>query len=140
ELAGRRPLLLAVYDHAYARRRIRTELACRYGNDYYVVCADAARTALETLERVREKGGEVALVLAEQWMAETTGAELLAKVRHLHPTARRSLLIEWGAWADPATRDALLRAMALGHMDYYVLKRWSSREIGRASWRERVVG
>src|SRR5436190_7874121 len=126
--SARLPLLLAVDDDAEARRRIRTELDRRYGNDYYVVCADSARSALETLERVREKGGEVALVLAEQWMAETTGAELLVKVRALHPTARRSLLIEWGAWADPPTRDALLRAMALGHMDYYVLKPWSTRD------------
>src|SRR5256714_8400576 len=128
EHSVRLPLLLAVDDDDHARRRIRTELDRRYGNDYYVVCADSARTALETLERVREKGGEVALVLAEQWMAETTGAELLAKVRHLHPTARRSLLIEGGAWGDPPTRDALLRAMALGHMDYYVLKPWSTRD------------
>jgi thioredoxin reductase (NADPH) len=124
----RLPLLLAVDDDDEARRRIRTELDRRYGNDYYVVCADSARTALETLERVRGKGGEVALVLAEQWMSETTGTELLAKVRALHPTAKRSLLIEWGAWGDPPTRDALLRAMALGHMDYYVLKPWSTRD------------
>ncbi|MFL5912244.1 MAG: FAD-dependent oxidoreductase, partial [Gaiellaceae bacterium] len=63
-------------------------------------------------------------VLAEQWMPGTTGTELLARVRELHPTARRSLLIEWGAWGHGPTREALLRAMALGHMDYYVLKPW----------------
>ena len=54
-------------------------------------------------------GGEVALVLAEQWMPDTTGAELLARVRGLHPTAQRSLLIEWGGWGHPPTRDALLQ-------------------------------
>src|SRR3954451_10624015 len=128
EQSLRLPLLLAVDDDDQARRRIRTELDRRYGRDYYVICADSATAALETLERVRAKDGEVALVLAEQWMKETTGAELLAKVRSLHPTAKRGLLIEWGAWGDSATRDALLRTMALGHMDYYVLKPWSTRD------------
>src|SRR4051794_6902533 len=128
EPSTRLPLLLAVDDDDHARRRIRTELDRRYGRDYYVICADSAGMALDILERVREKEGEVALVLAEQWMGETTGAELLAKVRSLHPTAKRGLLIEWGAWGDSATRDALLRTMALGHMDYYVLKPWSTRD------------
>jgi len=107
EPSVRLPLLLAVDDDDHARSRIRTELDRRYGRDYHVICADSAHAALETLELVHAKGGEVALVLAEQWMAETTGAELLAQVRSLHPTARRGLLIEWGAWGDPATREAL---------------------------------
>ena len=123
-----RPLLLAVDPDEDARRRLRTELERRYGNDYRVVCADSAGTALATLEHVRHTGREVALVLAEQWMPDITGTELLARVRELHPTARRSLLIEWGAWGHPPTREALLRAMALGHMDYYVLKPWRTAD------------
>ncbi|MFL5886543.1 MAG: FAD-dependent oxidoreductase [Thermoleophilaceae bacterium] len=128
EHSTKRPLLLAVDDDPDARRRIRGELDRRYGSDYRVICADSASRALARLEQVRDEGGEVALVLAEQWMSETTGAELLAKVRRLHPTARRGLLIEWGGWADEPTREALLRTMALGHMDYYVLKPWSTRD------------
>src|SRR5436305_15333880 len=103
EPSTNRPLVLAVDEDADARRRIRAELDRRYGSDYRVICADSATMALARLEQVHAEGGEVALVLAEQWMSETTGAELLAHVRRLHPTARRGLLIEWGAWGHEPT-------------------------------------
>ncbi len=74
----------------------------------------------------RAAGEPVALVLAAQWTAGTTGAELLARARQLHPHAKRGLLIEWGAWGDRATADAIFKAMALGDIDYYVLKPWWS--------------
>src|SRR2546423_15288023 len=106
EPSTRLPLLLAVDDDDNARRRIRTELDRRYGHDYYVICADSAQSALETLERVRAKGGEVALVLAEQWMAETTGAGLLAQGGGMHPTPRRGPLSGGGPWGDPGARGA----------------------------------
>ncbi len=44
----------------------------------------------------------------------------------LHPDAKRGLLIRWGDWADRPTADAVLQAMALGRIDYYVLKPWRS--------------
>ena len=53
------------------------------------------------------------------------GEELLARVHDLHPHAKRALLIPWGGWADEETADAIRTAMALGHIDYYVLKPWS---------------
>ena len=53
-------------------------------------------------------------------------ARLLARVRELHPRAKRGLLIEWGAWRFEHTTDAIMEAMALGHIDYYVLKPWRS--------------
>ena len=40
--------------------------------------------------------------------------------------AKRALLIEFGAWGDRPTADAILRAMSLGNIDYYVLKPWRS--------------
>jgi thioredoxin reductase (NADPH) len=36
------------------------------------------------------------------------------------------LLIEFGAWADEATARTIRHAMALGRMDYYVLRPWRS--------------
>ena len=44
----------------------------------------------------------------------------------LHPHAKRALLIPWGGWADEETADAIRTAMALGHIDYYALKPWST--------------
>jgi thioredoxin reductase (NADPH) len=105
---------------------IRDELERRYGEDYHVSCARSAREALAELRRAREAGHPVALVLADQWMPETTGSELLAEVRREHPEAKRGLLIEFGTWGDRPTADAILKAMALGDIDYYVLKPWNT--------------
>ncbi len=120
------PLLLAVDDDPAALERIERELGRRYAGDYRVLCLDSADAGLAELERLRASGGSVTLVLAAQWTAGTTGAELLARARQLHPHAKRGLLIEWGAWGDRATADAIFKAMALGDIDYYVLKPWWS--------------
>jgi thioredoxin reductase (NADPH) len=58
-------------------------------------------------------------VLADQWLPEATGTEFLARVRQLHPAARRVLLITWG---DQASSEPILRATVLGHLDAYVVK------------------
>ena len=120
------PTLLAVDDDPPALERIERELTRRYAGDYRVVCEPSATAALATLERLSADGDDVALVLADQWMPELTGSELLAHARRLHPHAKRGLLIEWGAWGDRATADAVLRAMGIGDIDYYVLKPWWS--------------
>jgi thioredoxin reductase (NADPH) len=121
-MTRRRPLLLAVDDDAAARRRIRAELDRRYAEDYRVICADSPATALGELERTREAGEELALVLADQWMGGATGSDLLGRVHALHPHAKRALLVDWGSWGHEPTREAILESMALGRMDYYVLK------------------
>jgi len=117
------PVLLAVDEDAGCRGRVEEQLTRRYGHDYEVRAERSAASALRDLEALREAGEPVALVLADQWLGqEMTGAELLARAKALHPSAKRGLLIEWGAWGDPATAEAIFEAMALGQIDYYVLK------------------
>jgi thioredoxin reductase (NADPH) len=116
------PVLLVVDGDAAALTRAEEQLARRYGGDYAVRSAGSAAAALAALEALREGGVPVALVLADQWLEEMTGAELLTRVRALHPSAKRGLLIEWGGWGDADTAEAIFEAMALGRIDYYVLK------------------
>jgi thioredoxin reductase (NADPH) len=116
------PFLLAVDDDPDALRAVATELRHRYSRDYEVVCEASPDAALKTLEGLAEQGKEVALVLAAQWLAEMTGTELLGRVHQLHPHAKRGLLVEWGAWGDRATGEAIHDAMAHGRIDYYVLR------------------
>ena len=59
------------------------------------------------LELLADAGEDVALVLAAQWLSRTTGRELLAEVRALHPHAQRGLLIEWRSWGDGRTGEAI---------------------------------
>jgi len=118
------PIVLVVEDEDEARARMRSELERRYGGDYRVACEGSALAALAKLERWRSAAEPVALVLADQWMPELTGEEFLARAKALFPDAKRALLVSFGAWGDRRTADAMLRAMAAGRMDYYVLKPW----------------
>ena len=124
--AAGRAAIVAVDDDAAALGRVRRELERRYAADYDLVCAGSPEEAIAALARIAGEGGEVALVLADQWMPGTTGTELLQEARRRFPHVKRGLLVDWGAWADPRTKEAILRAMALGSIDYYVLKPWRS--------------
>jgi thioredoxin reductase (NADPH) len=79
----------------------------------------SSKWGLKRLGDFKVAGEEVALVLADQWMPDMTGAEFLIRARHLFPTAKRALLVEWG---DETAQEPVLRSMTLGHIDYYVHK------------------
>ncbi|MDQ3425429.1 MAG: FAD-dependent oxidoreductase [Actinomycetota bacterium] len=98
----------------------------RYSADYRVICGPSPEAALTQLERMRDAGERVAIVLAARGERGLRGEELLAQVYDLHPYAKRALLIPWGGWADEETADVIRRAMTLGHIDYYVLKPWTT--------------
>lgn len=119
-----RPVILAVDDDPDVLDLIGEELSKRYGHDYRVVTARAASTALAELESLRESGHSLALVLADQWLPDGTGTELLTQACGLHPHAKRVLLISWGEWSVDATSRPLRRGIGLGHIDYYALKPW----------------
>src|SRR5829696_913843 len=120
------PVLLVVDDDPTSLHTICHELEERYGHDYRVVSEDSVAGAERALRALRETGEEVALVLADHRLAATSGAELLALSRQLHPLAKRALLVPWGAWRDRATAATILRAVARGQADSYLLKPWDS--------------
>jgi thioredoxin reductase (NADPH) len=122
--APRRPVLFAVDDDTDALAKIEHELCGRYGSGYRVVCEASAEAGVSILERCKVNGEDVALVLADQWMPEMTGAEFLAQARQDFPTAKRALLIAWGAWRDKKTREAVLQSMTFGQIDYHLIKPW----------------
>jgi thioredoxin reductase (NADPH) len=119
------PLIFAVDEDADALERITTELQ-RYARDYRVICGPSTEAALAQLETLHEQGEAVAIVLAARGSGALKGEALLERVHDLHPHAKRALLIPWGGWAEHETESAIKNAMALGHIDYYALKPWSS--------------
>jgi thioredoxin reductase (NADPH) len=121
-------VLLAVDDEPDALAGLREALQRRYESDYQVSCVASPGEALELLEELRAAGRAVAVVLADQWMPQMTGSELLVRVRDLHPHAKRGLLVDWGAWGDPDTTRAIVRSMSAGSIDYYVLKPANPRD------------
>jgi thioredoxin reductase (NADPH) len=129
-MSVRVPVLMTVDDDQEALERTEDELTRRYGGDYRIVSEMSPVRANEELARMAEAGDQVVLVLAAQWMDEMPGSEFMVEVRRLHPHAKRALLIDWGAWGHRRTADAILRAMALGRIDYYVVKPWRARDEG----------
>jgi thioredoxin reductase (NADPH) len=123
-----KPVILAVDDDPLALDRVLDELGRRYSRDYDVVGEISADAALARLDGLAANGTPIALVLADQWLREPhlTGESVLGRTRECHPGAKRALLVDWGAWGDDATEQAVVRAMAAGLIDYYVVKPWRS--------------
>jgi thioredoxin reductase (NADPH) len=123
-----RPLLLAVVPDPDELEHVESELQRGFGVDYRVRGEIDAEDAVRCLDRAREHGSRVALVLVDRLVSEEDRARLLTLTRHQHPDAKRALLVEWGAWADRDTARVILRSMAVGDISYYVLRPWTERD------------
>jgi thioredoxin reductase (NADPH) len=120
------PVIMVVDDEPEALVALRDALARRFGGDYRVVAHLSARAAFDDLGRIKAEGGQVALVVADQWMPELPGVELLGSVREVHPAAQRALLVAWG---DRTAAPAILHGCAFGQLDNYLHKPWSPPEV-----------
>src|SRR4051794_17915442 len=83
---------IIVLDPDGAEAAVTRELMSRYSNDYLVVSAFDSAEMLDRLRAPADGFGDVALVLADRG---SSGVEVLAAVRTLHPSARRALLLRW---------------------------------------------
>jgi thioredoxin reductase (NADPH) len=113
----RKPLLLVADDDPVERGRVLDELSRRYSGDYTVGGCTIGELEAR-LDQADADGDEIAVCLA----AGERGAELLAGVRGRFPAARRGLLIPWLGWTDSSLRELILKAMARGWIDLYVLR------------------
>jgi thioredoxin reductase (NADPH) len=113
------PVLLGVDEDQDALEDLEAQLVQRYARDYRVECLADPEEALRMLTELARAGEEVAVVLAGKWRWDTTGGDLLERVRQLHPHAKRALLVPSGAWADQPTAEAIRDSIAMGRIDYY---------------------
>jgi thioredoxin reductase (NADPH) len=117
-----KPAILAVVEDQASLREVEGELRERYERDYRVLTATSSREALARLEEASDAGDDIALVLADQWLDEMSGSELLGRVRANDPYAQRGLLIDWASWGDGRTGEAIFHGMARRQIDYYVVR------------------
>jgi thioredoxin reductase (NADPH) len=98
--------------------RVLHALQRRYAADYVIVAAADVAGALDDMER---DGRRVALLLASE---DDTGPAdaLFAHAARVFPDARRALLLEWGAWAEPGTADRVLTLMSELLIEFYVVR------------------
>src|SRR5215216_594423 len=121
-----RPVITIVDDEPQALAALLHALARRFGQDYRIVSHLSASAALEDLEQIRADGEQVALVIADQWMPEMTGIELLGRAHEIHAEAQRALLVEWG---DQTAAPTIIQGCAFGQIENYLHKPWSPPEV-----------
>lgn len=121
-----RPTVLIVDPDLATLDRTESELARRIAADFRVRGEPSIEAAGRLLESVAAQQAELALLLVDSELPDDAVETLLADTRRLFPDARRALLIPWGGWANRETAEEILRGMAVGAIDYYVLKPWKS--------------
>src|SRR5215471_290924 len=120
-----RPIILVVDDDAEALGPLCQALRRRLDRDYRIVGHVSAGAALQALAQMREASDPVALIIADQWMPELPGLELLTRAREIEPEAKRALLVAWG---DSSAGPTVLEGCAFGRLDNYLLKPWAPPE------------
>jgi thioredoxin reductase (NADPH) len=121
-----RPNIIVVDDEPTALASLLDALTRRYGGDYRVIPHLTALGALAELERLKDEGERVALIIADQWMPEMTGSDVLVHAHRIFPEAQRGLLVEWG---DRTAAPVILEGCAMGRLENYLHKPWSPPEI-----------
>ena len=110
------PLLVVATDDPAERGLIEEELERRYGSDYALrICTTAELAGVLAQAEANEDDVAVALASGKE------GADLLARMRGRFPTARRGLLIPWLGWSRRGVGELVLRSMARGWIDLYVI-------------------
>jgi thioredoxin reductase (NADPH) len=123
--APRKPVILAVDAHAAALRDLSSDLRRRFGADYRVLTARTASAALARLRRLQASGDEVALLLADCWVPETSGVEFLGSAHALFPAAQRLLMFTFG---DTPAADVIRQATTFQQADNCLPKPWHPAE------------
>jgi len=119
------PVLFAVAPDPGLRGALDGVLRGRYGADYSVVVAAEPAEALVQLAASRDRGEQVALLLAPFSMPVLDGIGFLVKAHDLHPAARRIIVVDVG---DTGPAGALNRALTLNQIDSYFGQPWASPE------------
>jgi thioredoxin reductase (NADPH) len=121
-----RPVIYVVDDEPEALSGLLDALARRYGGDYRVMSQLSGSAAVADLQRLKDDGEQVALVIADQWMPEMEGIELLDRAHRLFPDAQRALLVGWG---DRTAATTIIEGCAFGHIENYIYKPWAPAEV-----------
>src|SRR5580692_10844899 len=119
---GSRAAILTVDDDPAVSRAVARDLRRRYGDQYRIVRAESAASALEALREMKLRGDLVAAILADYRMPELNGIEFLEQAMDIYPGARRVLLT---AYADTG---AAIDAINVVDLDHYLLKPWDPPE------------
>lgn len=118
-----KPFILTVDDDIAVLRGIERDLRVKYAANYRILRADSGRAGLELLNQIKDRGEDIALILADQRMPEMDGVQFLSRSREIHPDTRRVLLT---AYADTSAAITAINEVRLHH---YLMKPWDPPEV-----------
>src|SRR5229473_3575410 len=120
--AATRTAIVTVDDDPGVSRAVARDLRRRYAEQYRIVRAESAESALDALRQMKLRGDSVAVILADYRMPQMNGIEFLERAMDVYPGARRVLLT---AYADTG---AAIDAINVVDLDHYLLKPWDPPE------------
>lgn len=127
------PALLIVDDDHAVLEALERDLKRRFGADYEVIAAGSPAVALDQIASIKDRGGEVALILTAQWTPGMTGVELLREAQGSFSSAQRGVLVTYGDWS---TVGPLHEAATLGQIDFFLFKPWAAPD----EWLYPIIG
>jgi thioredoxin reductase (NADPH) len=122
-----RPIFMLVSGDGPRLDALRHDLSRRYAADYQVCVGSSAAAALTMLAVLAGARADVALVIADEHLADMPAVDFLARAHSLHAGAKRILLMEHGDWSPG--HPAVL-AIAVGKIDYHLYAPWYPLERG----------
>jgi hypothetical protein len=122
-----RPIFMLVSGDARRLDALRHDLSRRYEADYQVCVASSAAAALTMLAVLAGARAEVALVIADEYLADMPAVDFLARAHSLHAGAKRILLIYHGDWSP---ENPAVLAIAVGKIDYHLYGPWTLGGLG----------
>jgi thioredoxin reductase (NADPH) len=114
-----RSYFVLVSQDAPQLKALASSLKRRYEADYQVVSMTSASDALAMLAELGQ-AGEVAMLIADDRLAEIPALDFMVRAHELHPHARRVLLTQRGDWS-PSHPVVLARAQ--GKIDDHLFAR-----------------
>jgi thioredoxin reductase (NADPH) len=118
-----KPIVLCVDDEPQVLNAVERDLRSHYRSQYRILKALSGQEALETLQQLKVRNAQVALLLVDQRMPVMSGTEFLSEAVKYFPEARKVLLT---AYADTEAAIASINRIGL---DYYLMKPWDPPDL-----------
>jgi PAS domain S-box-containing protein len=87
-----KPVILCVDDESIILTSLKIELKKVFGNDYYIELAESGKEALALIDELQENGYEIAVVIADYFMPNMNGDELLERIHVNSPQIVKIIL------------------------------------------------
>jgi len=118
-----KPIILCVDDEPQVLNAVERDLRSHYRSQYRILKALSGQEALETLQQLKVRNAQVALLLVDQRMPVMSGTEFLSEAVKYFPEARKVLLT---AYADTEAAIASINRIGL---DFYLMKPWDPPDL-----------